>query len=147
MALERLPDRADRRRQHAAEVGVVLGEAEPVAAGRRRGPDRQALALGEGDAELPGAAGVDVGAGDEDRVGRRVEGGGEGAHRLRVGRGAAADPAVDRRLGVARVDLDPPVVHRQRDEDGAARRQAGEVGAVGEGQRHVLGPRRLVATT
>ena len=85
MALERLPDRADRRRQHAAEVGVALGEAEAVAAGRRRGPDRQPLALGEGDAEVPGAAGVDVGAGDEDRVGGRLEGGGEGADRLRVG--------------------------------------------------------------
>ena len=123
---------------------MVLGEAEADAAGRRRGPDREALALGEGDAEIPGAAGVDVGAGDEDRVGGGVEGGGEGAHRLRVGAGAAADLAVDRRLRVAGVDLHPPVVHRQRDEDGAARRQAGEVGAVGEGQRHVLGPRRLV---
>ena len=93
---------------------------------------------------VPGAAGVDVGTGDQDRVDGGVEGGGERAHRLRVGRGAAVDLAVDRRLGVAGIDLDPPVVHRQRDEDGTARRQAGEVGAVGEGQRHVLGPRRLV---
>ncbi len=46
--------------------------------------------------------------------------------------------------GVGLVDLGVPVVHRQGDEDRAARRQAGEVGAVGEGQRHVLGPRRLV---
>ena len=143
-ALQRLRDRPDRRRQHAAEVGVALGEAEAVAAGRRRGPDRQALALGEGDAEVPGAAGVDVGAGDEDRVGGRVELRGEGSHRLRVGAGAAVDPALDRVAGVVGVDLGVPVVHRQRDEDRAARRQPGEVGAVGEGERHVLGPRRLV---
>jgi len=47
--------------------------------------------------------------------------------------------------GVVGIDLDAPVVHRQGDEDGAARRQPGEVGAVGERQRHVLGAGRLVA--
>src|SRR5690242_21433090 len=60
-----------------SEVGVPLGEAEPVAAGGGRGPDRQALALGEGDAEVPGAAGIDVGPGDEDRVLGGVEAGGD----------------------------------------------------------------------
>ena len=59
--------------------------------------------------------------------------------------GAAGHLALDRVPGVAVVDLDVPVVHRHRDEDGAARRQAGEVDAVRERQRHVLGPRRLVA--
>ena len=144
VALEGLADRADRRRQDAAEVGVALGEAEAGAAGRGARPDRQALALGERDGGVPAAAGVDVGAGDEDRVGGGVEALGEGADRLGVGDGAAADRAPDRVGGVALVDLGVPVVHRQRDEDRALRRQPGEVGAVGEGERHVLGAGRLV---
>ena len=53
VAGERLGDRADRRRQHAAEVRVALGEAEPAAAGRRDRPDRQALPLGERDGVRP----------------------------------------------------------------------------------------------
>ena len=144
MALERLRDRADRRGEDPAEVGVTLRKAEAVAAGRGRGPDRQALALGEGDRGLPGAGGVDVGAGDEDRVLRRVEAVGQRPHRLGVGDGAPRHLALDRRLRVGLVDLGVPVVHRQRDEDRPARRQACEVRPVRQRQRHVLGPRRLV---
>ncbi len=113
----------------------VAGEAQT---GRRW---RSARAI----AAVPAAGGVDVGAGDEDRVARRVELGGERRHRGRVGDGAAGHLAGRRVAGVGGVDLDLPVVHRQADEDRAARREAGEVGAVGERQRHVLGPRRLVA--
>jgi hypothetical protein len=43
IALERLRERADGRRQHSLEGGVVLGKADPPAAGRRRGPHGQAL--------------------------------------------------------------------------------------------------------
>jgi hypothetical protein len=139
VALERLADRADRRRQDTAEVGVVLGEAEAGAAGRRAGPDRQALALGERDGGVPAAAGVDVGAGDEDRVGGDVEPLREGADGLGIGGRAPAHLALDRVGGVGLVDLGVPVVHRDRDEGRAFRRQAGEVGAVSEGERHVLG--------
>ena len=108
VALERLADRADRGRQDAAEVRMVLGEAEAHAAGRGRGPDREVLALGEGDGVLPAPGGVDVGAGDEDRVPRRVELRREGRHRGRVGDGAAGHLAGDRVAGVGGVDLDAP---------------------------------------
>ena len=146
VALEGLADRADRRRQDAVEVGVVLGEAEPAAAGRRARPDRQALALGERDGGVPAAAGVDVGAGDEDRVGGAVEPLGERADRLGVGGGAAARPGgAIAWADVGLVDLGVPVVHRDRDEGRALRRQRGEVGAAGEGERHVLGAGGLVA--
>ena len=144
MPLEGLADRADRGRQHAAEVRVVLGEAEAAAAGRRRRPDWQALALGERDRLLPGAGGVDVGAGDHHRVGGGIEPVGEDADSGGVGGGATVDAALDRLARVVLVDLGVPVVHRQRDEDRALRRQAGEMGAVGEGERHVLRAGRLV---
>ena len=64
---EELPGGADGRRQHALERGMVLGEAEPVAARRRRRPDRQPLMLGELDGDVPAAGGVDVRARDERR--------------------------------------------------------------------------------
>ncbi len=44
-----------------------------------------------------------------------------------------------------RVHLGVPVVHRDRHEHRAARRQRGEVRSARERVRHVLGPRRLVA--
>jgi hypothetical protein len=47
------------------------------------------------------------------------------------------------RIGL--VDLGGPVVHRQRDERRALRRQGGDLDPAGERQRNVLGPRRLEA--
>ena len=131
VALERLADRADRRRQHAAEVRVALGEAESAAAGRGGRPDRQALALGEGDRRVPAAAGVDVGAGDQHRVGGAVEALGEDADRARVGDGAAVTWRAIASRGVGLVDLGVPVVHRQRDEDRAPRAAARRGGRRG----------------
>ena len=147
VALERLADRADRRRQHAAEVRVALGEAEPAAAGRRARPDRQALALGERDRGVPAAAGVDVGAGDEHRVG--------GARRAaRRARATASGSATARPVTCARdrVGARRPRRPRRPSRPSGSRRTPGpcggsdgEVGAVGERERHVLGARRLVA--
>ncbi len=105
MALEGLGDRTDRRRQHAAEVGMALGEAEPKATGGGRSPDRQALALGERDRDVPRTARVDVGAGDEDWAARRSEAIGKRAHRLGVGGGAAVDRPPDRLASVGLRDL------------------------------------------
>jgi hypothetical protein len=47
---------------------VALGESDPVAAGRRRGPDGHPLTLGQLDRRLPAAGGVDLGTGDEHRA-------------------------------------------------------------------------------
>ncbi len=68
VALQGLADRADRGRQDAAEVRMVLREAEAHAPGRGRGPDREALALGEGDRAVPAAGRVDVQGRRQDRV-------------------------------------------------------------------------------
>ncbi len=143
--LQGLADRPDRRRQHTAEVGVALGEAEFAATRRGGCPDRQALAFGQRNRRVPATAGIDVRAGDEDRVGGRIELLGKRLHHLGAGDGAAGNGAPDRLARVGLLDLGVPVVHRQRDEDGALRRQRGEVGAVGECERHVLRPRRLVS--
>ena len=115
-ALERLGDRADRRRQHALEQWGGPREADPPAAGRRRREDRQLLALGERDRRVPAAAGVDVRAGDHHRVLRRREPLRQLGDLGGVGAGAAVDRALDRVLGLAVVGLGGPVVHRQRDE-------------------------------
>ena len=146
VALERLADRADRRRQDAAEVRVVLGEAEADAAGRGRGPDREALALGEGDGAAPSRRRCRC-------RGRRRGPGCAAASSSAASAATAAGSATARPVTLrviawrasAASSSTLPVVHRQGDEDRAARRQPGEVGAVGERQRHVLGARRLVA--
>ena len=95
MAGEGLGDRPDRRRQRALEERVVLGEAEPAAAGRGDRPDRQPLPLGERDGVVPAAGRVDVGAGDQHRVGR-------GGERRRRARATAAGAAPERGLDRAR---------------------------------------------
>ena len=120
VALEGLPDRADRRRQHAAEVRVVLGEAEaaaarspasprPAGAGARRG----AIAASQPpQASMSGPATRTGLVAASRRSARRAD-------RVGVGDGAAADLARDRLARVGLVDLGVPVVHRQRDEDRA----------------------------
>ena len=142
---ERLGDRADRRRQHAAEVRMALGEAEPPAAGGRDREHRQALALGERDAAsqapLASMSGPATSTGFEAASSRRASSAtASGSPTAR-----AAGPALDRRPGVVVVDLGVPVVHRDRDEGRALRRQRRQVGGPGERQRDVLGARRLVA--
>ena len=103
---------------------MALGEAEAAAAGRRRGPDRQALALGEGDRGVPGA-GWRRCRGRRRGPGWRRRRGARRAPRTASG-SATARPSTWRAIaarGVGLVDLGVPVVHRQRDEDRAARRQ------------------------
>ncbi len=145
VAGQRLRERADRGRQDAAEVRVVLGEADAPAAGGGRRPDRQPRALGELDRGVPGAARVGVGPDDEDRIRGGAEASREVVHDLRVGAGAAAHAA----RGLVRdrivVDLRSPVVHRDRDEHRAARRQRRQVGGARDRVRDVLGAWRLVA--
>ena len=145
MAGERLGERADRGREHAPEVRVVLGEADPAAGGGGRRPHRQPRLLGQRDRRVPAAARVDVPAGDEDGVRGRHQPLRQRAHE----RGVGARAPVDRARGLVAdgvvVDLRAPVVHRDRDEHRALRRQRGEVGRAREGVRDVLGPRRLVA--
>ena len=63
------------------------------------------------------------------------------------GAGAAVDPARDRLGGAVRVGLVGPVVHRDRDEGRALRRQRRGVDRATDRRRDVGGPRRLVATT
>src|SRR4030095_12730840 len=71
--LEGLGDRADSGRENALEERMTLREAESTAAGSGWGEDRPPLALRPGGRVLPGAGGVDVGSGDQDRAARRVE--------------------------------------------------------------------------
>ena len=133
-ALQGLGDRADRRRQDAAEVGMALREADPPAAGGGRRPDRQALALDQADRRLPAAAGVDVGAGDEDGVAGGVEPLGERAHRLGVGDGASRHRAADR---VARRRPRRP---RRTSRPSAARRRPAPSAAARPGGRRGPAP-------
>ena len=142
---ERLRHRPDRRRQHAAEVGVALGEPDPPASRRRGREHRQALALGERDRRLPAAARVDVGAGDQNRVGGRLQPPRELGDGLRVADRPAAGPPRGHRPGIRVVDVGLPVVHRDRDERGPLRRHRRQVGGPGERQGDVLGAGRLVA--
>ena len=145
VAGERLGQRPDRRRQHAAEVRVVLGEADAPAAGGGRRPHRQLRALGELDRGVPGAALVGVRADDEHRVARRREPAREVGDPLRVGAGAAAHGAARLMCHRVVVDLGAPVVHRDRHEHRALRRQRREVGGARDRVRDVLRARRLVA--
>ncbi len=145
MALERLRDRRDRRRQDTLEVRVGLGKADPAATRRGDRPDGEALALGERHGLVPGPARVDVGAGDHHRALRVREALGKVGHRGGVGGGTPGDRALDRVGDRALVDLGVPVVHRDRDEDGPLRRQVGEMGRAADRRRDVLGARHLVA--
>ena len=129
VARERLAERPDRRRQRAAEVRMALREADPPSARGGGGPHGQALALGQGDRRVPGAAGVDVRArrpspGSAPRASRSAS----DADRAGVGDGPAADRALDRVRASPSSDLGRPVVHRDRDEDGPARGQRRECG-------------------
>ena len=124
---------------------MVLGEADPPAAGRGRRPHRQPRALGQLDGRVPRPARVGVGADDQDRVRGRREPPRELGHPLRVGARPAADVAAELVPGRVLVDLRPPVVHRDRDEHRAARRQRRQVGRARDRVRDVLGARRLVA--
>ena len=75
---------------------MVLGKADPPAAGSGGRPYRQPLPLGESDRGVPGAAGVDVRARDEHRVLRARKPRGQRPHRNRIGRRPAADRAPGR---------------------------------------------------
>ena len=124
---------------------MVLGESEPVAAGRRRRPDRQPLLLGQLDGGVPAAGGVDVRSGDQ----RRILGVAQPRRQLGdlcvVGPCAPADRAPGLVHEVGRLDLDRPVVHRDRDERGAGRRQLRIVNRARDRVGHVGRPQRLVA--
>ena len=138
VAIERLRQRPDRRRQHPRELRVVLREPEPRAAGRRRRPNRQPLLDGQFDGRVPRAGRVDLRSGDE----HRGTGVGESSCQLdergRIGRGAAAHPparGLQRPVGIG---LLPPVVHRDRDERRSAWWQRGGVDRAGQRGRDVL---------
>ena len=124
---------------------VVLGEAEPSATGRRRGPDRQREPLRELHRLVPRTGRVDVGAGDHRRPARRLQPARERVHRRGIRAGAAGHRARRRKARRGLVGLLLPVVHRDRDERGAARRQRREVDGAGERRRHVLRARGLEA--
>ena len=144
MAVQRMRERADRRRQDAHEVRVALREPDPAARHSGRGPHGQALLLGERDGRLPPAARVDIGARDQYRVARRLEQRRELGELRRVGERPAGD---DSTLGVDRailVGLGVPVVHRDRHERRAPGRQRGVMDRAADRARDVLRARRLV---
>ncbi len=143
VTFQRLADRSDRRRQHAAPVGVALGEAEPSAARGGAGPYPEVLVLGELDHLLPGAGRVDVGPGDGDRVLRLSDALGQVCDRSRVGRSPPADVAVDHESCLGGVHLDVPVIHRYRDHHRTAGRQHRQVDRMGDRERHVFCGRRF----
>ena len=134
VALERLADRADRRRQDAAEVGVALGEAEAAAAGRRRWPRPAGAGArrGRSPASQPPLASM---SGPATRTGLAAAS--RRSARARTASGSATARPVTLRpiacAGVGLVDLGVPVVHRHRDEDGALRRQRRRGGRRGRG--------------
>ncbi len=146
MAGERLAERSDGRRQHALEGRVVLGEADPAAAGRGRGPDGQPLALGELDGGVPAAGGVDVGAGDEHRAARRAQALGERGDRRSRGLRAPGDGARDLRVrsraGSSSTAQSSIGIETNAGPGGRQRRV---VDRLRERERDVGGARRLVA--
>ena len=145
MRLQRLAERADRRREDSDELWVALGEPEPAAAGRGRRPYRQPLLLGQRDGVDPAAAGIDVGAGDHHRVTRRLERRGEPCECRGIGQRPTGDDPPGRIPGAVLIGLGVPVVHRDRHERGAPRRQRGVMDRSRDRTRDVLGARRFVA--
>ena len=145
MTREGLGDRPDRRGEHADEVGVVLREAQPRAAGGRARPHRQALLLGQGHGVIPRPRGVDVRPGDQDRIASGGQPARERGQRLGIRGGAPADAASQRTGGAVGIGLGVPVIHRDRDERRSPRRQRRVVDRPGQRAGDILGPRRLVA--
>ncbi len=145
VARERLGERRDGRRQDALEGRVILGEADPAAAGRRRGPHGQPLGLDQLDRRAPTAGGIDVGAGDEHGPLGSAQALGHGDDLLRVRLRAAADGARDLAEIVDRLDLGGPIIHRDRYERRTSGRQRRVVDRLRERKWHVGGARRLVA--
>ncbi len=123
---------------------MVLGEAEPAAAGGGRRPHRQALLVHQLHRRVPAARRVDVRAGDQHRVGRVLEGAGEVLEGDRVGQRPRVD-ASQQQLGegvlVGRL---VPVVHRDRHERRPAGGQRGVVDRPGDRLGDVLGAGRFV---
>jgi hypothetical protein len=145
MRSEEFAEGPDRRRENPLEGGMVLGEAQPVAARRRRGPHGEALTLGQLDCGLPAAGGVDVGAGDERRALGRAQSLRERLDLALLWACAAADIACDLVCEVDGRELYAPVVHRDRDECWAGGGEARVVDRLGERVGHIGGPRRLIA--
>ena len=145
MGLQRLGHRADGGRQHADEVGMALGEAQPGPAGGRAGPHRQPLLLGQGDGGVPAAGGVDVRPSDHHRRQRAGQALGHVGQRGLVGGGAPDHPAGDGGCAAIRVGLGVPVVHGDGDERRALGGQHRVVNGTGDRARDVLGARGLVA--
>ena len=105
VARERLGERPDRRRQHAAEVRVALGEADPPAAGRGRRPHRQPRALGELDRRVPRRRSRRC-PGRRRAPGSRRPRAAARARATAPGRRAARPPTVRGRAGARRVLVD-----------------------------------------
>ncbi len=106
---------------------MVLGEADPVAAGRGRGPDRQALAARRARWRRPSRRVASMsGPATKHRAARARAGGDASVWRslgVRLARGPSR-PARYLAGVVARLDLDEPVVHRDRHESRPGRRAA-----------------------
>ncbi len=68
VAGQRFGGGADRGRQDADEVRMVLGEPDPPSARSGGRPDGEVLALGQSDRVIPAARRIDVRSGDQDRV-------------------------------------------------------------------------------
>ena len=124
---------------------MVLGEAEPAAAGRRASPRPAGAGARRARPPRPSrrrrrCRGRRPGPGWRRRRARSAS----AADRVGVGDGAAVDPA---RRSPSRASASSTSAYQSsigsETKTGPVRRQRGEVGAVGEGQRHVLGPRRL----
>ena len=124
---------------------MALGEADAAAARRRRGPDGQALGLDELDRRIPAARGVDVRAGHEHGPPGAAQPLGQRGDLPRLGLRPAADRARDLAGVVERLDLDQPVVHRDRHERRSRRRERRVVDRLGQRERDIGGARRLVA--
>ena len=134
----------DGRRQHAAEVAVPLGEAEAVAARRRRRPDRQMrLSANAMAASQPPPASMSGPATNTGFCAASTRAASCSSSRCRAPRDRSVR-AVALADGLV-LDLGGPVVHRDRDERRALRRQRGPVDRLARARRDVGGARHLVA--
>src|SRR5215213_7455611 len=139
VTVQRLAQRSDGRRQDAVKLRMAFGKADPPPTRSRGRPDRQSAALGQRDARVPAAAGVDVGPGDHNPVlgppgplGKMPDDG-------RIGLPSCGDRALGRGVGGVVVRLGAPIVHRDRDEHRTARRPsaAGTSCALGTSYDHL----------
>jgi hypothetical protein len=123
-------------RQEAGKARVILGEVG--AAGHRRLPNGGAAAFGELDREIEGSVAIDGRSHHQRQVLRPQHLRGQLRKRVRIGDRTRHALRV---VGQRRHHL--PVLGRDRDEDWPARMLHGDLVSLRDGQRHILGSRRL----